>query len=187
MLFKIKNWGLAENESLCSEEDTKKLNLFGLFLVKWLSRVYQKKLRTLFPCSSCVCSFSPVWPINRAIPRSAHLFLYRSRCILSLNAALPVKAGRQSSCQFRVTLPSHAWAQSNLLWWKDKETLIEILPRGGLAGLLFHMGGGQVIFQFSRGARCVWPIVYENERHKGAAELIWTHMARVTLQMNEGF
>lgn len=44
-----------------------------------------------------------------------------------------------SSSQFRVTLRSHAWVESNLLWWKDKETLIEILPSGHLV-LWFHMG-----------------------------------------------
>lgn len=44
-----------------------------------------------------------------------------------------------SSSQFRVTLPSHAWVESNLLWWKDKETLIEISPSGHLV-LSFHMG-----------------------------------------------
>lgn len=43
-----------------------------------------------------------------------------------------------SSSQFRVTLPSHAWVESNLLWWKDKETLIEILPSGHLVPS-FHM------------------------------------------------
>lgn len=44
-----------------------------------------------------------------------------------------------SSSQFRVTLRSHAWVESNLLWWKDKETLIEIFPSGHLV-LWFHMG-----------------------------------------------
>lgn len=49
------------------------------------------------------------------------------------------KLSAWSSRQFRVTLPSHARVESNLLWWKDKETLIEISPSGHLA-LSFHMG-----------------------------------------------
>lgn len=49
------------------------------------------------------------------------------------------KLSAWSSSQFRVTLLSHAWLESNLLCWKDKETLIEILASGHLA-LSFHMG-----------------------------------------------
>lgn len=51
-----------------------------------------------------------------------------------------------SSSQFRVTLPCHVRLESNLLWWKDKETLIEILPLGHFV-LSFHMG--LTSFQFS--------------------------------------
>lgn len=70
------------------------------------------------------------------------------RCWESLTGPLPRLRGccsylskrwAWSSSQFRVTLPYHAGVESNLLWWKDKETLIEILPPGHL-GLSFHMG-----------------------------------------------
>lgn len=49
------------------------------------------------------------------------------------------KLSAWSSSQFGVTLPSHARGESNLLWWKDKETLIEISPSGRLV-LAFRMG-----------------------------------------------
>lgn len=55
----------------------------------------------------------------------------------------------------------HVRLESNLLWWKDKETLIEILPPGRFV-LSFHMG---LTSYFPGAQRCVWPRARYNGPH----------------------
>lgn len=80
-----------------------------------------------------------------------------------------------SSSQFRVTLPHHARLESNLLWWKDKETLIEILPSGDFSPLVSH-GSWRVIFQSPRSACCVWRCVWGRFQQWKKQRGIWVHL-----------
>lgn len=74
-----------------------------------------------------------------------------------------------SSSQFRVTLPGHVRLESNLLWWKDKETLIEILPPGHFV-FSFHMG---LTSYFPAAQRCTLCLTPRSQQRSPVLDSMW--------------